>query len=43
MPQKQKDVRSFMGHAGYYRRFIQDFNKIATPLFALLTKDIEFN
>ena len=41
-PQPQKDVRSFLGHAGYYRRFIENFTKIATPLFKLLTKDVNF-
>lgn len=40
---KQKDVRSFLGHAGYYKRFIKYFNKIVSPLYALLTKDSEFN
>ena len=38
----QKDVRSFLGHARYYRRFIRNFNKIASPLFALLGKDVAF-
>lgn len=38
-PQKQKDVRSFLGHTGYYRRFINDFSQIATPLYTLLKKD----
>ena len=42
-PTKQKDVRSFLGHAGYYRRFIKDFSKIASPLYALLTKDSKFS
>lgn len=41
-PAKQKDVRSFLGHAGYYRRFIKDFSKIVSPLYALLTKDSQF-
>ena len=41
-PQSQKDVRSFLGHAGYYRRFIENFTKIATPMFKLLTKDVNF-
>ena len=31
IPTKQKDVRSFLGHAGYYRHFIKDFRKIASP------------
>ena len=41
-PSTQKDVRSFLGHARYYRRFIQNFSKIASPLFALLAKDVVF-
>ena len=32
-----------MGHAGFYRRFIKDFSKIARPLCRLLEKDIRFN
>lgn len=40
-PQKQRDVKSFLGLAGYYRRFIKDFNKLASPLFGLLAKDSE--
>lgn len=41
-PVKQKDVRSFLGHAIYYRRFIKDFNQLATPLYNLLKKEAEF-
>ena len=41
-PKTQKEVRSFFGHAGYYRRFIENFTKIAAPMFKLLTKDSEF-
>ena len=33
IPTKPKDVRSFLGHAGYYRRFIKYFSKIASPLY----------
>ena len=40
--QKQRDVRSFLGLAGYYQRFIKDFNKLASPLFGLLAKDSDF-
>eukprot|EP00253_Pinus_taeda_P007499 PITA_07499 len=42
IPNCQKDVRSFLGFTGYYRRFIENFTKIASPLFKLLTKDCEF-
>lgn len=41
-PQKVRDVRSFLGSARYYRRFIKDFNKLASPLFHLLGKDVDF-
>ncbi|XP_059593742.1 uncharacterized protein LOC132254043 [Vitis vinifera] len=41
-PTTVKEVRQFLGHAGFYRRFIQDFSKIAQPLCALLLKDAEF-
>ena len=41
-PQTQKDVRSFLGHVGYYRIFIENFTKIATPMFKPLTKDANF-
>lgn len=37
-----KGVRSFFGYAGFYRRFIKDFSKIAQPLNALLPKEYEF-
>jgi hypothetical protein len=43
-PKSIKDVRSFLGHAGFYRRFIKDFSVISNPLRNLLTKDnIFFN
>jgi len=41
-PQKVRDVRSFLGLAGYYRRLIKYFSKLASPLFGLLAKDVEF-
>jgi len=37
-----REVRSFLGHAGFYRRFIQDFSKKALPLSNLLQKDVDF-
>ena len=42
-PTTVKGVRSFLGHAGFYRIFIRDFSKIARPLCRLLEKDIKFN
>ena len=41
-PKTQKEVRSFLGHAGYYHCFIENFTKIDSPMFKLLTKDVEF-
>ena len=41
-PKIQKEVRIFLGHAGYYRRFIENFTKIVAPMFKLLMKDVEF-
>jgi len=41
-PSSMREVRSFLGHAGFYRRFIKDFSKIANPLSNLLQKDVAF-
>uniref|UniRef100_A0A151UH45 Retrovirus-related Pol polyprotein from transposon opus n=1 Tax=Cajanus cajan TaxID=3821 RepID=A0A151UH45_CAJCA len=41
-PSCVRDVRSFLGHPGFYRRFIKDFSKKALPLSSLLQKDIDF-
>ncbi|GKA98304.1 hypothetical protein Tco_0826241 [Tanacetum coccineum] len=38
-PTTVKGIRSFIGYAGFYRRFIQDFSKIAPPMTHLLEKD----
>jgi hypothetical protein len=37
-----KEIRSFLGHVGFYRRFIKDFSKIARPLCKLLAKETPF-
>ncbi|RDY10369.1 hypothetical protein CR513_05123, partial [Mucuna pruriens] len=37
-----REVRSFLGHARFYRMFIKNFNKIALPLSKLLEKDVDF-
>ena len=37
-----KVVRSFLRHAGFYRRFIRNFSKITKPLSNLLAKDVPF-
>jgi len=42
-PTSVRAIRSFLGHAGFYRRFIQDFSKIAKPLTKLLEKDEPFH
>ena len=41
-PTTVKGIRSFLGHAGFYRRFIRDFSKVARPLCRLLEKDTKF-
>ena len=41
-PSSVKGIRSFIGHAGFYRRFIKDFSQIAKPLSNLLVQGIPF-
>ena len=41
-PTSLHKVRSFLGLAGYYRRFILDFSKVAKPMTRLLQKDVKF-
>ncbi|GJQ95121.1 reverse transcriptase domain-containing protein [Tanacetum coccineum] len=41
-PTTFKGVRSFLGHVGFYRRFIQDFSKISRPMTHLLEKETPF-
>ncbi|CAN6707265.1 unnamed protein product [Malus baccata var. baccata] len=42
-PTSVREIRSFLGHAGFYRRFIKDFSKISNPLCRLLQKDVAFD
>ena len=41
-PRDIKGIRSFLGHAGFYRRFIKDFSQTSRPLTNLLQKDVPF-
>jgi hypothetical protein len=41
-PHSPKEVRSVLGNAGYYRRFIENFTKIVEPIYKLLAKDTSF-
>ncbi|MDV3191306.1 MAG: RNase H-like domain-containing protein, partial [Candidatus Phytoplasma australasiaticum] len=41
-PISVKGIHSFLGHAGFYRRFIKDFSKISKSLCSLLEKDVPF-
>jgi hypothetical protein len=42
-PSSHNEFRIFLGHAGYYRRFIQKFTKLVSPLFKLLAKEAELH
>lgn len=42
-PTNVKGMRSFLGHAGFDRRFIKDFSKVSKPLTQLLLKDAPFS
>ena len=42
IPEDVKGIRSFLGFANYYRRFMQNFAAIADPLTSLTRKDVEW-
>ena len=42
-PTTVNGIRSFLGHVGFYRRFIKDFSKISRPLCRLLEKEAKFD
>ena len=42
LPATIQDLRSFLGHIGFYRRFMQDFAKVSKPLTTLPCKDKDF-
>ena len=42
-PSSVKGIRSFLGHTGFYRRFIKDFSRIAKPLSSLLVQGTPFD
>ena len=41
-PKSVFEIRSFLGLAGYYRRFIEDFSRLAAPMTRLTRKEIKF-
>ena len=41
-PKNVRDIRAFLGTAGYYRKFIKDFSAIAAPLTSLTKEDVKF-
>ena len=42
LPTSVREIRSFLGHIGFYHRFIKDFSKISIPICKLLQKEVPF-
>ena len=42
-PKSVFEIRSFLGFAGYYRRYIEDFSRLAAPMTRLTRKEIKFD
>ena len=42
IPKSVFEIRSFLGLAGHYRRFIEDFSRLAAPMTRLTRKEVKF-
>ena len=42
-PKSVFEIRNFLGLAGYYRRFIEDFSRLAAPMTRLTLKEVKFD
>ena len=43
LPKSIRELRSFLGHVGFYHRFIKDFSKVSKPLTSFLCMQKEFH